>query len=815
LIAASVLFVLAPVASQAQQSTISTYIKAEHPGGPVNVTGQKFVYDYKTDSFVVTGNAVITQAKTTLTADEVTMMRRDRKMHAVGNVHLADPVGNIIATDANVNLNDETGELTDATVTDHQETYRLEGHKIYKLLGQRFKVLDGFFTTCACEPGTPDWSITADKMDVHIGETGHAYQGHFNVLGYPLIPLPYAVFPADADRHSGLLAPRVGESGLRGFQLVQPYYWAINKSSDATLAMDIETSKRVGALGEYRLISGIDDYFVVDGAYYNEDLRTAYSRVHDVIDNQVADPHIPIDRYDIIGMFRQHLGDNLIAYGDGISVSDSLFLREMNVWTLSRTIGAGIMYPNSFGTMRNAVSHFGLLDEFTDGFARLQGTWNQDTIQAQEFAMQTLPDMLVSGRKDLFGGLAYADYDVDGTNFWRYHGQSGLRLDLNPRFTVPWRLSKYLFGFGTLGLRETAYDTSGHSIQVIPVGQEGQQYNNLLQLGPLAEGGLKSREMIYGTAGIGSEIERVYDFKWGAIEKLKNTIEPFATYTYVPQVDQSDLPLYDETDRMEARSLITYGFTSRLFAKVASPSPSQGPEGGDGDDQQSTTISPLRARTIGANGSVEELFRLQVLQAYDITHQIAPGAPHISALDATATVFPTNIWSFGSQLGVNPSDGQMQYANAYLTFQPWWTKNQSKVYSGKAEEGSFSQLSYNYIGPGPSNTPGVNANYSQFLTMRSYYELFDRMGVYFAPSYDFVAHQLLSAAYGVRLKSPCDCWSFDAGITKTYNPKETAFEFQLTLGGIGSVGESPFGRNPFQRRTGLLPMPQQPEEPEQ
>jgi hypothetical protein len=88
---------------------------------------------------------------------------------------------------------------------------------------------------------------------------------------------------------------------------------------------------------------------------------------------------------------------------------------------------------------------------------------------------------------------------------------------------------------------------------------------------------------------------------------------------------------------------------------------------------------------------------------------------------------------------------------------------------------------------------------------RSYYELFDRMGVYFAPSYDFVARKLLSSAYGVRLKSPCDCWSFDMGITKTYNPSETQFQFQLTLGGIGSVGESPFGRNPFQRRTTLLP----------
>lgn len=803
------LIVLAPVPARAQESTLSSFLKVEHPGGPVNVTGQKFVYDYKTDSFIVTGDAVITQAKTTLTADEVNLMRRDRKMHAVGNVHLTDPVGNIIATDAVVNLNDETADLTNATVTNHDETYRLEGKKVKKLLGQRYTVLDGFFTTCGCEPGTPDWSITAANMDVHIGETGHAHNAHFNILGYPVIPLPYAIFPADSDRHSGLLAPRVGESGLRGFQIVQPYYWAINKSSDATVAMDVETSKRVGVLGEYRLMSGIDDYFSVDGSYYNENLRGAFSRTHDVIDNQIGDPHIPIDRYDIIGMFRQHLTDDLVAYGDGVSVSDSLFLREMNVWTISRTIGSGIMYPNSFPSMRDAASHFGLIDSYDGGFARLQGTWNQDLIQPQEFALQTLPDMLVSGRKQLLGGLAYADYDVDGTNFWRYRGQSGLRLDVNPRVTVPWRFGDYIYGFGRLGLRETVYDTSGHSIMVTPVGQNGLQYNNGLSLGPLAPGGLRSREMIYGMAGIGSEIEKVYDLQWGSIEKIKNTIEPFATYSYVPQVDQSKLPLYDETDRMEARSLLTYGFISRVFAKIAAPAPAQGPEGGDDEIEQNTTISPLRPRTYGNAGAIEELFRFSLLQAYDVTHTIAPGASRFSDLDLNANVFPTRIWSFGSQLGFNPSAAQLRYANVYLTFQPWWTRNQAKVYSGKAEEGSFMQVSYNYIGPGPSFTPGVNANYNQFLVLRSYYELFDRMGVYFAPSYDFVAHRLLSSAYGVRLKSPCDCWSFDTGITKTYNPSETAFQFQLTLGGIGSIGESPFGRNPFQRRTSLLPLPNQ------
>jgi hypothetical protein len=70
---------------------------------------------------------------------------------------------------------------------------------------------------------------------------------------------------------------------------------------------------------------------------------------------------------------------------------------------------------------------------------------------------------------------------------------------------------------------------------------------------------------------------------------------------------------------------------------------------------------------------------------------------------------------------------------------------------------------------------------------------------------------MLSTEYGVRLKSPCDCWAADLGITNSTNPNEVQIQFQLTLGGLGSVGRSPFGRNPFQTRglvgspTGVLP----------
>jgi hypothetical protein len=70
---------------------------------------------------------------------------------------------------------------------------------------------------------------------------------------------------------------------------------------------------------------------------------------------------------------------------------------------------------------------------------------------------------------------------------------------------------------------------------------------------------------------------------------------------------------------------------------------------------------------------------------------------------------------------------------------------------------------------------------------------------------------MLSTEYGLRFKSPCDCWAVDLGITNSYNPNELSFQVQVTLGGLGSIGQSPFGRNPFAvmglagRPMGVLP----------
>ena len=120
--------------------------------------------------------------------------------------------------------------------------------------------------------------------------------------------------------------------------------------------------------------------------------------------------------------------------------------------------------------MTNAMSNFGLIDQFENAYARLQGTWNQDLIQPQQFALQRLPDLTVTGRQELFNNTMFADYDAEAVNFYRYQGVDGGRFSANPQDTLPWRLGDYLTGYGQVGAQGVFYDTAGQNLHIIPVG---------------------------------------------------------------------------------------------------------------------------------------------------------------------------------------------------------------------------------------------------------------------------------------------------------------------------------------------------------
>ncbi len=540
-------------------------------------------------------------------------------------------------------------------------------------------------------------------------------------------------------------------------------------------------------------------------------------------------------------MTRQHLTPDLIAYADGVSVSDSLYLREMDVWTLSRGFQSG-----NWGSMRNAASDFGLLDQFENAYVNVKGSWNQDLIQPQQFALQRLPDATVTGRQELFNNLMYADYDAEAVNFYRYEGIDGLRLDANPRVTLPFRWGDYLQGYGQIGSQAAFYDANGHNLQVIPVGTSpapesvkpshntcasggGQQliWNNCVVLSALSSDGDSARLIPYAKAGISTTLDRVYDVDWKTVDKLKNIIQPFASYYYVPNIYQGNMPLFDSFDRLNSRSLVTYGVTTRLFAKTRDLPPEEPttddatPTEGLSDAEAATgafSEEPIGDAAIPHAGNIvrngehsSEVGSLTVQQSYDIGHIVANNSD-MSDIQALLHLYLSQLMTFSSEVDYSPRNhAGVSLADASISYQPPWSTPGSKIYMGKALQGSFIQLGYNYANRRDTVIRGTNKNAAEFVSGTAYTEVFDRLGLYFAPSYDIASNQMLSTEYGVRLKSPCDCWAADVGVTDSYNPNETQIQFQLTLGGLGSVGQRPFGRNPFQQAgtvgssTGVLP----------
>jgi len=268
------------------------------------------------------------------------------------------------------------------------------------------------------------------------------------------------------------------------------------------------------------------------------------------------------------------------------------------------------------------------------------------------------------------------------------------------------------------------------------------------------------------------------------------------------------LPLFDETDRVEPRSLFTFGMTSRLYGKLSAPLSetveTQPTEGLDENDSPSQLNGIDQQLNYSGGSQIKELARLQIEQAYDVNHVVGQSGSRWSDLDSSLHVSAGQYGDVGGQLGYAPGISKLAYSSVFLTLQPTQTPL-PHLLMGRALMGSFVQASYNYIASSSSAESQANSSAYEFATVRSYWDLFDRLGLFLAPSYDFVHSKMVSVEYGVRLKSPCNCWAMDVGITKSVNPDEVSVQFQITLGGIGSLGENPFGRNPFQRKTSYIP----------
>ncbi len=204
-----------------------------------------------------------------------------------------------------------------------EEGSRYEGQKVKKVDKEVYFIEDGIYTTC--EDDTPHTYFSASEMKVIQGDKIIAKWIFLYLGGVPLpLPLPFAVFPNESGRRSGIIFPGYGQDASRGQYFRNfGYFWAISDYMDLALTGDYYTKGGYGMRGRYRYAKRYEYTGSANGGYsvitVGEEGDPARSEQTDwnlsLFHNHQIDPSL---RLDVNLQFQSstYLNNNAVSYND-------------------------------------------------------------------------------------------------------------------------------------------------------------------------------------------------------------------------------------------------------------------------------------------------------------------------------------------------------------------------------------------------------------------------------------------------------------------------------------------------------------------
>jgi lipopolysaccharide assembly outer membrane protein LptD (OstA) len=788
----------------------------------VTVDAEELQYDQQANVLIARGGVTLTRGATTLRADEVRYDRDDSVAEAKGHVVLVDPEATVEGDAARLDLTNETGWVENAQGDMKQSPYRLTGDHVEKHGGPCYTVQNGVFTTCRCggvEP--PSWSIAGKETEVTLQGIGQAKHATFRVEDVPVLYFPYFIFPANTDRQSGFLFPRLGYSNRRGFLYEQPFFWAIDKSQDATVTLDMESNARVGIIGEYRYAWSRTTSGIFTGAYFNESIGGTPETLTPL---SAEDTDRPTDRWVVAGRHRAIPWENANLYLDVLRISDNNFLREIRAF--SSTVSTDIQIRST----RFTKSRLGLVQTWDGGGAQAETTSYQDLIDPQEFALDRLPRLAAEHSMPFFGGLLVGRLPGELVNFHREEGYQGLRVDVAPELFAPFHVGRYVSASVRGQVRETAY----HLTDTQQVGFFVPDNPGVASTFVLGGKGISrldtdtTRELGQVQSRVASEIGRVYDFPYLGLTRIRHTIEPEVQYLFVPQVGRdmteraASIPnpsvpgarfhgtffgqanLFDEVDAINQRNFVSYGVTTRILGRAGTTTPAasettaeseeEATPGGTGLDEEGvpdvrspleeidpdTLPTGLEASTVPPFGdarkapkgaavpaptavaSSRELMRASVLQGYDFSRKLG-GRSHLSDIDAVLRVTPVSWGGITYNTTFDVENGKtLQQAVGLVLREPWWTPPTDRP---NFQNPTSIGVQYRFIDSnagrdfvtGPERRFFTNANDVEEIDGAFYLRITDYLG------FAFLARYALAPTVGPNPDDP--------NLTKTFGPR--------------------------------------------
>lgn len=478
--------------------------------------------------------------------DEVTYNSATGEVTATGHLMLDGGPNDehIEASHGTFNVRTETGVFFDVvgitgarlhgphvTLTS-SSPFTFTGKRVEKTGPGRYILYHGSVT--ACELPRPKWTFNAGKIIVDVGGEAQMYNSTFRIERVPVIYLPFAQHPVDTlGRSTGFLVPSGGTSSRKGLVLGDSFYWAINRSADATVGAEYFSKRGWAEHGDFRWRPSEDSYLKL--------------RYFGVIDRGLAPLNIKQGGEDVTL-------DGAANFPHGFRGVASIEYLSSFVFRLAFTEGFSQTVNSEVKSNIFASKNFDGYS-FNSLFSRYQNF--QSTTPGDVVTILHLPTFdFASVDRRIGNSPVYWSFDTAAESLSR--SQPGFvtpssveRVDLYPRTSLP-----LLFHGWTLrpdaGVRDTYYSArlSPSSTFGAPIGNDVNRRALLTSV----EVRPPTLARIFGRQFLG--------------HKLKHTIEPRVTYEYVAGVNNfANIIRFDERDILSDTNDVEYSLVQRLYAK--------------------------------------------------------------------------------------------------------------------------------------------------------------------------------------------------------------------------------------------------------
>ena len=509
------------------------------------------------DVYKLHGDAEIHYRTYVLKADEMTYNQDTGEATASGHFTLDGGPNDdhIRATHGTYNLTAETGRFYDVTAT---TGFRFHGHQavltssapfafsgkiVEKDSPEHYLVYDGTITTC--ELPHPAWKFDARTIVVDVGGNASIYHSSFLLHSIPIFYFPYATHPVSHDaRHTGFMIPNGGRSSTNGNEVGDAFYWAINRSLDATVGAEYFSKRGWSQRAEFRARPSDSSY--VDLSFFGvidrgieiqtptgpQNLREGGQEARLIAEGNFHDFRA-ISNVDYLSSFLFRLAFNdVFTQAINSEVKSQLFLsKSYNGLSFG---GMVERYQNFFQTT-NPDGSLSNPPVFND-----VQIWHTPSIDASSVDRKIPRLPLVWSFDAALGGLSRSEPGFQTSSLLG-------RFDFTPDLSMPLQFHGWALRPG-LALHETYYSERFVNGTAVPDPTNRQALDAYVEVRPPA-------------------LEKIFDTQFLG-RTWKHVIEPRAVYRMVTGVnDFANVLHFDERDILSNTNEVEYGFTTRLYAK--------------------------------------------------------------------------------------------------------------------------------------------------------------------------------------------------------------------------------------------------------